>query len=131
MQTRQIILVSLISVMFVMNLVIGNELKKVIIRGWVESYEWNENDEIVQISILVRPSKLENGEELYDTEPYEDYVVVDDAEGRELLPYVGSFTEVRGTLVSGEDDIKMITVKSFKILKEEPETYIDVEILED
>ena len=121
----------LLSSMLLLNLIYSAESRKIIVRGWVDSWDWNEQDEIIQVVVLVQSSQTDNYEDDEYIESHNEYVVVNDVKGKALIPFVGSFAEVRGSWTTDADSLRILTVESYRILEDEPEDYIGIEFLND
>ena len=119
MEKRWFYTAFLMDFIFFWTLTIGSEPTMVTVRGWIESYDWDNHNEITQVSILVESSKTEENEDFVELLPYEYYVIADDDEGRELASYIGYFAEVKGTVELSDDGTTKFTVESFKTAEDE------------
>ena len=87
------------------------------IKGVVNAAGWDENDNIIAVSISV---VLENDDdEELPQEAIEEYYVTKNDKANELIAMVGKTVLATGSVAEDEDGVKFITVKSFKIVEDE------------
>ena len=93
--------------------------KQVTITGVVEAIDWDSDDNVIEVAIVVSE---DTGELDEDGEPIiidENYYVTMDTKGKELIKYVDKKVQVTGILKIDEDeDTKTITVKNYKVIED-------------
>ncbi len=94
-------------------LMTGLAEEKVTIAGVVQAVDWDENDEVIAVSITVTETQLnEDGEE----EEYTvEYYVDNDEMGQRLLELVGRKISATGIVSMDEDDNYTIHVEKYKV----------------
>ncbi|MGA1845375.1 MAG: hypothetical protein ACMUIS_12495 [bacterium] len=79
--------------------------KKVTLTGIITAVDWDEDDNVIAVSI--------------STPDEEEYIIEDTPEGEELLDLVFQNIRVTGVIEEDEYGDKIITVESYEVLEEE------------
>jgi hypothetical protein len=83
------------------------------LNGIVQAVDWNEDDEVIAVSIVVSDTEMnaDGEEEEYNIE----YFVQNDDTGQQLLALVGHQVEVTGEIEMDEDGNYTIHINKFKV----------------
>ena len=79
--------------------------KKVTLTGIITAVDWDEDDNVIAVSI--------------STPEEEEYIIEDTPEGEELLDLVFQNVRVTGVIEEDEYGDRIITVESYEVLEEE------------
>jgi len=89
--------------------------KETTIEGTVIGTEWDENDNVISIAISVTVITGDTTEKEYVI----DYLVAENKKCKDLKNFVGQEVRATGVVVEDEDGVLIISVRDFKVLKEE------------
>ncbi|MFZ5516228.1 MAG: hypothetical protein ACOY90_06290 [Candidatus Zhuqueibacterota bacterium] len=121
MKTQCSYLVGLLSVTLLALAILSSDVysqekaKETTIEGMVIGTEWDENDNVISIAISVTVIPGDTTEEEYVI----DYLVTENKKGKELTNFVGRDVLATGIVVKDDDGVFIISVREFKVLKEE------------
>lgn len=82
--------------------------------GIVQAVDWNENDEVIAVSVVVTDTEMnaDGEEEAYNIE----YFVENDENGQNLLTLVGQQVKVTGEIKMDEDGNYSIHIKKYQVI---------------
>lgn len=91
--------------------------KESTIQGVVTPVDWDDEDNVTRVAILVETEV--DGDDDEATYVTDEYLVENDAKGRELFAHLDKNVQVVGVVTEDEDGNKFIKVSSFKVLDKE------------
>ncbi|MBN2008608.1 hypothetical protein JW960_04590 [candidate division KSB1 bacterium] len=107
-----LIIVSILLVLCISYYCVKNN-GEITITGIVNPTEWDERNTVSTIEISVpMPS-----DDPVDQDYTENFKIIDDEKGRELLEQIDNLVEVKGIAINSDDGSLTIRIKKFKVLE--------------
>ena len=83
------------------------------IEGQVNPIEWDEDENVIAVSISVEIVSDDSTEDVY----YDEYKVADNETGQELIELVGRTVKATGKIETDENESKIIFITEYKVIE--------------